>query len=583
MDSRIARHVLIVLALAALAPAPLLAQVYDHVAPKAPAPVPPPVATPPPVHAPLVSPSSGEVLAPELKGLVFVYGVENLKTDGLAPGAAGSGPIAVENVPTLDAPAFAARMRPFIGHPLTTDGVALIRAEAKAYLTAHGRPYVEVTAPPQNVSSGIVQLVVTEYRLGRIIVQPGRYFSKAVVEAPNELKPGETLTLQAVQADVDRLNENPFLSVDAVFKPGEEPGTTDMDLIAKDRLPLRVYAGYDNQGYPLLGLQEFSAGINWGNAFGDGQILSYQYTRSFTGRFSSHSASDVIPVTGNDKVLIFGNYETLQPDIGPDFNNVGHSGQISFRIVHAFPSLSWLSGHIQIGYDFKYTNNNLAFFGTTVLNNGLEVDQFPIVLDASETDRLGQTAFENDLIISPGGLTGDNNDISIQGLVPGGTSRYVYDRPSITRTTRLPWNLSWVARFAGQTSTGILPDSEQLGGGGVGSVRGYFTDTALGSVGALTNQEIRLPAFSPSALVNKNSSLGDLAQLGGFFDAGEFRQPEAIAGGARTANLASAGVHAHYSIGRRFDINFDMGWQLRPAPGETNLGYYGAIALSVAY
>lgn len=559
------------------------AQDYAHVAPKEPAPVPAPTVASPATPSVRLQSQGAEVLVSQVRGLVFVNGLRALAPNGMTLGDAGSGGISVRGVPGLDASAFKARLAHFIGKPLTKTGLQMLRDETRSYLASQGRPYVDVTVPPQNITSGVLQVVVTPYRLGRVTVAGGRYFRKQVIEEPNDLEPGQILTLADVQTDVTRLNENPFLSVDTVFRPGDTPGTSDMELVAKDRLPVRVYAGYDNQGYPLLGLQEFSAGINWGNAFGDGQILSYQFTRSFNGRFAAHSASDVIPVESGDKVLIFGSYETMQPDIGPYFENTGHAGQISIRFVHDMRLASWLSGDFQIGYDYKFTNNNLQFFGFSIIKGELQVDQFPVTIDLTETDRRGQTAMENDLVLSPGDLTAGNNDAAVQGLVAGGTARYVYDRLSVTRTTRLPANFSWVSRVSAQASTGVLPDSEQLGGGGMGSVRGYYTDTALGSVGVLTNQELRLPAFSPSAFISHSSKFNDLAQFGGFFDVGEFRQPQAIVGGAPTAELMSTGVLAHYAIGRRFSFDVDMGWQLHTAPNEPSRGYYGAIALTASY
>jgi hemolysin activation/secretion protein len=561
------------------------AQDYAHVAPKEPAPAPAPAPT---VTAPAslpshVQPQGAEVLVPQVRGLVFVNGLGALAPKGLTLADAGPAGVSVRGVPGLSASAFKARVAHFIGKPLTKAGLQSLRDETRAYLTSQRRPYVDITVPPQNVTSGVVQVVVTPYRLGRVTVTGGRYFRKQVIEEPNDLQPGQILTLTDVQTDVTRLNENPFLSVDTVFRPGDTPGTTDMELVAKDHLPLRVYVGYDNQGYPLLGLQEFSAGVNWANAFGDGQILSYQLTRSFNGRFISHSASDTIPIESGDKVLIFGSYEIMQPNIGPFFNNTGHAAQISIRFVHEIPISSWLNGDIQLGYDYKVTNNNLQFFGFSIIKGDLQVDQFPITLNLTETDRRGQTAMENDLVLSPGQLTGNNTDAAVQGLVAGGTARYIYDRLSLTRTTRLPDNFSWVSRVAGQISTGVLPDSEQLGGGGVGSVRGYFTDTALGSVGVLTNQELRLPPFSPSAFISHSSKFNDLAQFGGFFDVGEFRQPEAIVGGAGTAELMSTGILVHYSISQKFSLDLDMGWQLRTAPNQPSRGSYGAIALTASY
>ncbi|HSZ52977.1 MAG TPA: ShlB/FhaC/HecB family hemolysin secretion/activation protein [Caulobacteraceae bacterium] len=559
------------------------AQDYAHVAPKQPEPTPAPTVTAPPSPLPQAQPQGDQVLVAQVKGLVFVNGVGALAPNGRTLADAGASKVSVRGVPGLEASAFAGRIAHFIGKPLTKAGLQKLRDETRTYLARHGHPYVAVTVPPQNVTSGVIQVVVTPYRLGNVTVTGGRYFNKRVIEEPNSLQPGQILTLQDVQTDVSRLNENPFLNVDTVFRPGETPGTTDIELAAKDRLPIRIYAGYDNQGYPLLGLQEFSAGINWGNAFGDGQILSYQFTRSFNGRFVSHSGSDVIPIESGDKILIFGSYETMQPNLGIFFNEVGHAGQISIRFVHDIRVTNWLTGDFEIGYDYKVTNNNLQFFGFTIIKGDLQVDQFPITVDLTETDRQGQTTLENDLVLSPGDITANNTDVAAQSLVAGGTVRYVYDRLSVTRTTRLPDNFSWVSRVAAQVSTGILPDSEQLGGGGVGSVRGYYTDTALGSVGVLTNQEIRLPAFSPTALVFHHPKMDDLAQVGAFFDVGEFRQPQAIVGGAPTADLMSTGVLAHYAIGRRFDVDFDMGWQLRTAPNQPTRGYYGAVALTASY
>lgn len=561
------------------------AQDYAHVAPKQPAatPVPAPSVTAPSSTLQKDQPQDDAILVSQVKGLVFVSGVGALAPKGQTLADAGAGGVSVRGVPGLEAHAFSGRIAHFIGKPLTKSGLQKLRDETRAYLAHHGHPYVDVTIPPQNVTTGVIQVVVTPYRLGKVTVKGGRYFSKSVIEEPNNLQPGQILTLQDVQTDVTRLNSNPFLNVDTVFHPGDTPGTTDLELVAKDRLPVRVYVGYDNQGYPLLDLQEFSTGINWGNAFGTGQVLSYQYTRAFNGRFVSHSGSDVIPIESGDKILIFGSYETMQPNLGIFFNEVGHAGQISIRFVHDIRVTNWLTGDFQIGYDYKATNNNLQFFGFTIIKGELQVDQFPITVDLTETDRHGQTTLENDLVLSPGDLTANNTDIAAQSLVAGGTVRYAYDRLSMTRTTRLPDNFSWVSRVAAQVSTGILPDSEQLGGGGEGSVRGYYTDTALGSVGVLTNQELRLPPFSPTGLVFHHPKVDDLAQVGAFFDVGEFRQPQAVVGGAPTAELMSTGVLAHYAIGRRFDVDFDMGWQLRTAPNEPTRGYYGAIALTASY
>lgn len=561
--------------------APALAQDYGHVAPKLPPVQGAPVVAPPHADTQAAAPANDAVLLPHLTGLVFVTGPAGLSATALTPTTVGTSGVATAGVPVLDDGAFKATMQGYVGRPFTGADLESVRAKTKAWLVAHHRPFADVTIPPQNVATGVVQVVVTQYRIGKITVEGERYFSPGVVRFPSELRSGQTLDTTSIQADLNRLNQNPFLTVSAVFKPGDQTGVTDLQLVAKDRFPLRVYAGYDNQGYPLLGIQEWFVGANWGNAFGTGQVISYQFTRSFNGRFTSHSASDVVPLGGENKLLIFGAYATAKPAIAAGIQSVGHSGQASVRIFHGLPSLPWLSGDVQLGYDYKSTDNNLQFLGLTVLNNSAEVDQFPLILDANESDRFGRTTVENDTFLSPGGLTGGNNDAAFATLTPGSTTKYVYDRLAVTRTTRLPADFSLISRGVIQVSTGILPNSEQLGTGGVGSIRGYYTDTVLGSTGIISNTELRLPAFSPLKLIDRASSKGDLLQFGAFADYAKVRQPKSLIGGQGPVTLESVGFLAHYSLGRHVEVNFDMGWRLKRAPFALNPGHYGAISVTV--
>ena len=558
------------------------------VTPKLPAaPVPMAVTPPPAPTAPSPTSQADAVLLPVLKGLVFVAGSGALKADGMAD--AGPSGVDLAQLPLLDDPKFLAQMRTHLGQPFRAGDLQQVRDQAKAWYVAHRHPFVDIAIPPQNISSGVVQVVVSEYRLGQVEVVDNHYFSDHLVRRPNTLKPGEIISLDVLQDDVGRLNENPFLSVDAEFKAGRAPGTTDMVLRASDRLPVRVYGGYDNQGVPTLDVDEWNVGANWGNVFGTGQIASYQYTRAFNGRFQAHSASDVIALTPDDKILVFGNYATMVSEaaLGPFlFTSNGHAAQASGRFVHTLPRWGALTGHLQIGYDYKFTDNN-ALFDEISLGppSAAETHQFPLIVDGALADRFGSTTLENDLIWAPGGLSSRDNNAAFQALVAGSQARYLYDRLSVTRTENLPGRLTLIVRGVLQRSNAILPNSEQLGGGGQGSVRGYYPDTGLGSDGELLNIELRLPTFSLGRRLGLNGA-GDSAQLGAFYDYASLGQPTSVENGLAGAgngsvpmDLASTGFLLHYSVGRYADLNFDMGWQLRRSPGEDRLGNYAAIAL----
>ena len=554
-----------------------LAQAYDRVAPKLPVPEDVPTLVPPPT--PAANNRSNAPVVASLKGLVFVAGMQAVVAAG-APVPVGG--VATEAVPELTDPAFAPQLLPFLGRPLGLADLDRIRATTLGWLRAHGRPFADVTVPPQNVAGGVVQIVVTQYRLGRVTVEGARHFAPSLIAKRSGLEPGQTLALGPLQGDLARLNRNPFLTVDAIFKPGVNPGETDITLAARDRLPLRVYAGYDNLGVRSLGVGEYDFGINWGNVFGTGGILSYQFTRTISGRYTSHSVSSVTPLAWGDQLLVFGSYASSRPRLPDIFNNVGHSGQASMRYVHSLGG-GRLNQDVQVGYDFKTTDNNLEFAGFQVFRSQADVDQFLIVYDATLSDRLGQTAVQNILVLSPGGITANNKTAALAALVPGARARYVYDRLLVTRTTRLPAGFASITRATSQLASHNLPNSEQLGGGGVGSVRGYFADTALGSTGLLASQELRLPAFGLTRLAAPGSRLGDQMQFGVFVDYARLRQVTPIPDVQNRVTLLSVGGNVHYSIGRFLDVQADVGWRLRRTATAPTRGAMAQVSATIGF
>ena len=576
---------LLVAAALALAGQPVLSQNYPKVAPHLPESTEPAPVNTPAAEAPRErgAQEADPVLLPVLRGVVFVDGPFKLQREGLAADAAGASGVDSGGLEDLEAPEFRALVTPYVGRPLRLSDLEEIREAVRSWYIERGKPFLDVTAPPQNVTSGVVQVVVTRYRLGDVTVEGAKHFSGSVVRRPLTLKSGEYLYLPRIEEELDRLNENPFLSVNAVFQPGKTTGETDLILRASDRRPVRVYAGYDNRGFRQLGLDQLEVGMNWGNAFGAGHILSYQHTRSFSGRFAAHSGSGVFGVGPKGKVLAFGSYSTVRPRIADGFNNVGHSGQASVRYSHALPPMGRASGSVQAGYDFKFTDNNLEFAGVEIIDSKLEVHQFPVTLLVNIPDRFGQTSVSNDLVFSPGDLTGRNTDDAFNALVPGAEARYVYDRLSVTRTTRLPRNMTWIVRGAGQVASSNLPNSEQIGGGGAGSARGYYPDTAVGSEGLILNTELRFAPFSPSARLASGSRLGDTLQAGVFYDFVDIRQVKAVEGGSPPARLESVGFLLNYAAAQRLDLAIDGGVQLRKGPSELKRGGYVAVSLSVSF
>lgn len=563
--------------LAALAPAAGHAQDFER---RLPQPPPQPPAPEVPVAPEQAAPAADSTqVLPMLRGVLFVDSPGALQPAGVAPETV-AGQIEARGLPLLADPAFTDKVRPYLGRPLTMGDLnAITRLVQDAY-GATDRPFVDVSVPPQNVERGVVQVVVTEFRLGAVSVTGNEYYSSETILGMSDLEAGETLTLPRLRDALYDYNSDPFLTVNAVVRPGAATGTTDLVLEAEDRLPLRVYAGYDNQGVPTLGRDEWYAGFNWGNLFGGGEILSYQYTESFEERYHSHSGSFVAPISSDDRIIVFGAYAQQTPLLASVFRSEGHSWQVSARFVHDLSTDDGVRSSFQLGADFKRTDNNLDFFGFRVLDNSVDVVQFPLIYTATIDDRIGQTVFQNLLVISPGGLSQYNEDIYLRQLVPFGDTTYIYDRASITRTTWFENGFSWIVRGMLQLATGNLPYSEQLAGGGIGSVRGYDPNAALGSEGVLLSSEILAPAFRPFGLTGEYE---DELQFGLFVNYASVWQHRRFPDSPRNAELASAGISANLSIGRHFDLEIGLGHQLIRAPFRLDRDTRAAIVATVGF
>ena len=569
-------------------PQAVCAQDYDQVAPRQPTARAP--AAMPEARAPEAPPPADphKLILPRLEGLRFVPSIGDVVKAGVHVTG-----LDVAAVPGLKDGEIRQRLAAYIGRPLTLGDLHAIQQAVIGWYRAQHRPLVDVAVPQQDVSTGTVQIVVTRFALGKVEARGNRWFSTAIIRDGITQKTGAPLDLVRLKHDLDWLNRNPFRRVDVQLEKGREIGTTDVIVQTQDRLPLRVFAGLDNTGTRATGLTRWSLGFNYGNLFGLDQQISYQFTASDdlvhhldagSARFMAHAISWVAPLPWHDLIEIFGSYVRQKPDIGPFFGQTGHSGQASIRYIHPLDGPGWLSHELRAGFDFKTTDNNLDFGGIQIFAATQEVDQFSLTYAATEIDSAGVTTLQNDLIYSPGGLTGANTNAA---FALSGTSyakaAYLYDTISLTRATRLPFGASWLMRAKAQWANGNLLPSEQLGAGGEDSVRGYDTRIANGSEGYLLSQELRSPPFSPTGLIFGSDGIGDTMQLLAFWDYANVFDPHTQPKSPDRIQLSSVGAGVHYTINRFVDVAFDYGWQLDKLPGASSRHSRANIAITISY
>ena len=184
--------------------------------------------------------------------------------------------------------------------------------------------------PEQNITTGFVQVVVVISRVEKVDATGAHYFSNQFLKAQVRLRPEEPISGSQMNSDLAWINRNPFLQSDLLMAPGDTPGTTDLLLRTQDRFPLRVYAGFQDSGNQYTGDDQILTGFNYGNLFGVGQQLSYQFiSGTDVNKFTAHSGTYIIPLPWRHQLTFFGSYSNSSANLGPGLASSGVNWQVS--------------------------------------------------------------------------------------------------------------------------------------------------------------------------------------------------------------------------------------------------------------
>ncbi len=527
------------------------------------------------------SPDRDAVLVAALNGIVFIDDVSKLDPSGRGNtnGVLIDGELEVDDVSL-----FKQRFDKLLNQPITLNLLDRITNTVVRYYRSHDRPIVDALVPQgQDITDGVIQIIVILGQRGDVRVEGMKYFSEEKLTSAIRLKRNNTITQRELEEDIAWLNNNPFRTVDILFERGKEFSQTDIVLDVEDRFPLRVYGGVEDTGTQLTGKQRWLSGFNWGNAFGLDHQLNYQFTSSFnSGILNAHSFNYVAPLPWRHTATLFGAYAKSNPDpTAAGFNLDGENYQLGFRYNIPLKKYKALSHNLNLGYDFKRSNNNLDFGGLSVFSTYTNISQFSFSYNGSVKDKHGATSFGSTLYISPGDMMSDNSDAEFAASRSKASADYVYARFNVNRVTRLPKDFSWIAELQFQLSTNNLLGSEQFGIGGYQTVRGYDAYQAVGDEGVLIKNEIR----TPTTTLLKRLSIevpDEQLQALWFFDYGSVKNVDLLAGEGGT-DLMSTGVGLRYSIAPYLTLRADYGWQLKKLSATDDLDNRLHIGLVLSY
>lgn len=515
---------------------------------------------------------SDEELLPELKGLILIGSLQKVKS--VSPDQDG---IFFEDItiPGKKSDLEYQLSQMFLHQPLTQKRLYMIKEKIVRYYRLHDRPIVFVQIPEQDITSGTVQVVVSESKVGKVNCVGNKHFKSRWLKKNIRQYPGEPVRVKKLNKDLTWLNRNPFIEADAVFSPGEEKGTTDIDLVVKDYWPYRFYAGVDNTGIPTTGHNRYYAGINFGNLWNVGHQFNYQFTTASAYRdFWAHTGQYLMPLPWRHIWQFYGGYSHVEAPIRTNNNSTpfktnGYSWQVSTRYEVPLPAMIDFLQEINLGFDFKRTNNNINLdqpgvsSGTEFIFGGAaNIGQFMLGYNSGYEKKNWKFNCTLETYYQPGPMGfGDQSNSDYNALREFAKNHYFYLRGQLFPIFRFPViGVYWYLNLRGQYATENLLSSEQMTVGGYDTVRGYDERQLNGDSAILFTTELRSPIWSFFRIHKKDR---DAFQLLGFYDYGIAYVHKPTIGEPKHQYIHSVGPGVRYSFTPYLTARLDLGFQLK--------------------
>lgn len=369
---------------------------------------------------------------------------------------------------------------------------ALLKVVTDHYLN---RGYITTRAylPQQDLSSGTLQITVVEGRLDGL--------DSSSLASPRELAmafpgtTGEVLNLRELEQLVDQLTRLPSRQAQLELVPGDEVGSSRVQLQGQRDKPWRVSATRNNDGDRSSGEQQMGLGLNWDSPLGLADQFSLRANQDAVSDHWRHSDSQYLNYSVPWGWWTFtysynqSYYRTRDDSSGFPFKLDGDSQMHQLRVERVIHRDALSKTAVNLGISHLRTNNYLDDSLIDVSSTRLSESQ----LGVNHGRRIG-TAFLN---LDAGWQQGIGAFDAQGAGDPHGTEPVArYNKYSLTLSYLQPFTL-WGEAFSfdslatGQRSEDPLYSPQRISVGGLNSVRGFKQQTLTGNSGGYWRNQLR--------------------------------------------------------------------------------------------
>ncbi|MDP3336167.1 MAG: POTRA domain-containing protein, partial [Rhodoferax sp.] len=275
-----------------------------------------------------------------------------------------------------------ARLAGFVGKQRRFADIEAARRALEAMYLQAGYSTVQVTLPEQEISSGVIRLVVREMKLGSITLLSANHHDLDNVKASLPgLVEGQVPNTVAVAESLRLANDNPSKQTQLLFKPDPANNRVDATLRLEDEKPWKGFLSLDNTGSRDTGQTRLSVGYQHANLFNRDHVLTLQYITSVEKpqNVSIYGLGYRWPLYDRaDAIDVYAGYSDVNSGTVAGLFNVSGKGTIvGARYTHPFIRTSDIEHKLAAGLDYRAYENNIDLSGTAL---GSDVTVHPFSL-----------------------------------------------------------------------------------------------------------------------------------------------------------------------------------------------------------
>lgn len=405
---------------------------------------------------------------------------------------------------------------------LTVGQLQKVAEQIAVYLRANGLPLAQAYVPVQEIAAdGIVAIDVIEAKLGKIVVEDAKRMPPALIAASARTLKDAPLSRGSIESAMLKAQTLPGTAVTGTFRPGENPGETDLVLKVQSEETFEFRVGADNYGTEFAGEYRLRGDAIVHNPLGFGDQLTLTLVQAFepsdtTFGSASYSVPVAIPelrayVRAEKAAFVASSSLSSQLDVDGD-NDLQELGlrwdMFRSRIFTASSGLAYQARNANVV--FKNFDDDVPL--RTLSDDSLRVTSVDVVMQRFDTRFKGVDFLDMALRVGKDRADGFEviaNDSKFK-LVDLGYSRYqrLTDLQTLLLVTRL------------QYSDDTLSALERFSLGGPDSVRAYPVSEFLVDRGVLASLEYRVsaPGFAQKTSPFKGLPWGKVLQFMVFYD-----------------------------------------------------------------